>query len=162
MKTIFFSLLVLMVTSFFPASKTGSIETISLEQLQSKVIKPGDNTLYVVNFWATWCKPCIEELPYFEEIGKKYADKNVKILLVSLDFVSEKEKVSKFVERKNLQNEVYLLNAGNPNTWIDKIEPGWDGAIPATLMYKGGQKVFFHEGDLTLQELEHHIQTKNQ
>lgn len=162
MKIIFFSLPVLLLTSFFPSVKTGKVETISLEQLQNKVIKPEDNTLYVVNFWATWCKPCIEELPYFEEAGKKYADKNVRILLVSLDFASEKEKVSQFVERKSLQNQVYLLNAGNPNVWIDKIEPGWDGAIPATLMYKGGQKVFFHEGELTLHELEYHIQTKNQ
>ncbi len=158
---VFLSLLFYCFSFFSPEEKTGSVESITLKQLQARVIQPQNDTLYIVNFWATWCKPCVEELPYFEEAGKNYAGKNVKILLINLDFASEKEKVGKFVQKKNLQNQVYMLNEGNPNHWIDKVEPSWDGAIPATIMYRNGQKVFFHEGDLSQAELNSIIQTKN-
>ncbi len=154
------SFLIVLCLTFFTIGQTNEVETITLAQLQSKMIHPENTTLYVVNFWATWCKPCILELPYFEQAGKKYADQNVKVLLVSLDFASEKEKVNQFVAKKKFQNEVYLLDAGNPNKWIDSIDTAWDGAIPATVMYKGGKKVYFKEGELTAPELDSIIQTK--
>ncbi len=135
-------------------------EVITLEQLQKKVLQKNDSTLYVVNFWATWCQPCIVELPYFEAAGKKFAGKKVKVLLVSLDFMSEKERVIKFADVKKLESTVYHLNAGNPNSWIDKVDNSWSGAIPATAMYKNGEKIFFREGDFTQQELDSLIQTK--
>lgn len=138
---------------------TEGFAVITLEQLQKKTLLNND-TLYVVNFWATWCKPCIAEMPYFEAAGKKFADKKVKVLLVSLDFLSEKERVAKFVTVKNLGSEVYLLNAGNPNNWVDKIDPAWSGALPATVMYKNSTKTFFREGDFTQAELDSLIQTK--
>jgi thiol-disulfide isomerase/thioredoxin len=154
------SFCIALFAAFIPTEKMAQVETISLEQLQTKMIHPENDTLYVVNFWATWCKPCIAELPFFEQAKKNNADKRVKILLISLDFLSEKEKVKLFVAKKGLQNEVYLLNAGNPNNWIDKIEKSWDGAIPATVMYKTGQQVFFKEGDLTKAELDSTITLK--
>ncbi len=66
------------------------VHEVTLEQLQEKVIRPANDTLYVVNFWATWCKPCVAELPYFEEAGEKYKSEKIKVLLVSLDFLREK------------------------------------------------------------------------
>lgn len=143
----------------FKPLRTWGFDVITLEQLQKKTLQNND-TLYVVNFWATWCKPCIAEMPYFEAAGKKFADKKVKILLVSLDFLSEKDRVAKFTEVKKLQSEVYLLNAGNPNNWVDKIDPTWSGALPATAMYKNTSKTFFREGDFTQVELDSLIQTK--
>jgi thiol-disulfide isomerase/thioredoxin len=157
--TRFFSLLVVLFTFISAQQKTNQPEVINFEQLRNKTISK-DGTLYVVNFWATWCKPCVQEIPYFEDVSKKYAGKKVKVLLLSLDFLSEKEKVNAFIERKNIQNPVYLLNAGNPNDWIDKIDPTWTGAIPATVCYKNGQKVFFHEGEIKPQTLDSLIQTK--
>lgn len=143
--------------AYKPAQKP---EVITFEQLQQKVLQKNDSTLYVVNFWATWCKPCIVELPYFEAAGKKFAGKKVKVLLVSLDFMSEKERVIKFADVKKLESQVYHLNAGNPNGWIDKVDNTWSGAIPATAMYRNGEKLFFREGDFTQQELDSLIQTK--
>lgn len=139
---------------------TAEVETLSLAQLQSKVIKPGDSTLYVVNFWATWCLPCIKELPYFEDVTKTYGGKKVKVVLVSLDFLSDKARVAKFVETKKLQSDVYMLDAGNPNVWLDAFDKSWDGAIPATVMYKGGKKVYFRQGDFEKAELDSLIKTK--
>lgn len=135
------------------------VKVISTGQLLAEVNKPDDNTLYVVNFWATWCLPCVKELPYFEAATKKYDTKEVKVLLVSLDFMSDTAKVKKFVEVKKIQSRVYQLNAGDPNVWIDNFETTWDGGIPATVMYKAGKKVYFRQGDFEATELDLLIQT---
>ncbi len=136
------------------------VQEVTLEQFQTRVIQHDNDTLYVVNFWATWCKPCVAELPYFEAAGEKYKSQNVKVLLVSLDFIRDKQKLEKFVVERTIKNEVMLLNAGNPNLWIDKIEPEWGGAIPATILYRKGEKLFFREGEFQQTELDSLIQTK--
>lgn len=136
------------------------VQEVTLEQLQSKVIQPNNDTLYVVNFWATWCKPCVAELPYFEKAGEVYAFRKVKVLLVSLDFLRDKQKLDNFVTDKGLRSEVVLLNAGNPNVWIDKLETQWGGAIPATIFYKAGKKIYFREGEFEQTELDSLLQTK--
>ncbi|WP_291275954.1 TlpA disulfide reductase family protein [Flavobacterium sp.] len=151
------NLLLFVVVAFLPNISFAQIETTTLEQLQAKTIQPGNDTLYIVNFWATWCGPCVAELPYFEQAAKDTTNKKIKILLINLDFVSEKAKVEAFVKKKNLQNKVYSLNAGDPNKWIDQVDSSWDGAIPATVFYKNGKKVFFHEGDLNQTELNEKI-----
>lgn len=155
--TSIYTLLLFLIVSFAPKSTSEKIETIGLEQLQAKTMHPENDTLYIVNFWATWCGPCVAELPFFEQAAKDNATKKVKILLISLDFLSEEAKVAAFIKKKNLQNEVYLLNAGDPNKWINAIDTSWDGAIPTTVFYKSGKKVFFHEGDLSQAELNEKI-----
>ncbi len=136
------------------------VQEVTLEQLQAKVIQTNNDTLYVVNYWATWCKPCVSELPYFEAASENFKSQKVKVLLVSLDFLRDKQKVDKLVVDKSIKTEVVLLNAGNPNDWIDKIEPQWGGAIPATILYRKGEKLFFREGDFKQTELDSLIQTK--
>ena len=135
------------------------VQEVTLEQLQSRVIQQNNDTLYVVNFWATWCKPCVAELPYFETAAAQFKTQKVKVLLVSLDFIRDKQKLDKFVLDRTIKCEVVLLNAGNPNVWIDKIEPEWGGAIPATLLYRKGEKLFFREGEFEQTELDSLIQT---
>lgn len=139
------------------AQKT--LPVISLEQLDAKTHNTSD-TLYIVNFWATWCKPCVAEMPYFETAGTKYAPQKVKLLFVSLDAPRDTVRVSTFLNDKQILNEAALLSAGNPNVWIDKVTPEWGGSIPATVMYKKGKIVFFKEGEFTLEELENIIKTK--
>lgn len=106
-----------------------------------------NDTLYVVNFWATWCKPCVAELPYFEKASQHFMAKPVKIILVSQDAKSRLFNVADFLKKNAYSSECFILSAGNPNIWIDKIEPQWSGTIPATLFYKNGNKIYFHEGD---------------
>ncbi len=155
------SLYMLLLSMFLPAPKTLQVNEVSVEKLAEKTVKNND-TLYVVNFWATWCKPCVAEMPYFELASKKFTNKKVKVVFVSLNYPREIAAVDKFVKDKNITADCYLLNAGNPNIWIDKIEKEWGGSIPATIMYKGGKKVFFREGDFTAAELDSIIQIKNQ
>lgn len=95
------------------------------------------DTTYVINFWATWCKPCIEELPYFEELNKAESANPVKVVLVSLDFPQHLEnKLLPFIEKNRINSRVDVLLDGSYNDWIDKVSPAWSGAIPATYIYK--------------------------
>ena len=114
----------------------------NLEQLQSRINRAGDTTL-VLNFWATWCKPCVEELPCFDELRAYYGAQNVQILLVSLDFKSQLEKkFIPFLKTQQLKSEVALMADQDLNTWIPLIHDEWDGAIPATLVLKGKKRRF--------------------
>lgn len=135
-------------------TKSNNIPIISLKQLEE--ITRGDATLYIINFWATWCKPCVEELPYFEQINKKYKDKGIETILVSLDFKEDLiEKVQPFIVENQVQSKVYLLDVEKQKGWIDKVNSNWSGAIPATIIQsKYLKNTFFKEGELSLSELE--------
>ncbi len=109
--------------------------------------------IVIVNFWATWCKPCITELPYFEQINAEMKSEKFSVCLVNLDFNSKyKTSAVEFVRNKNLKSEVIHLNDTDPNKWINKIDSNWTGAIPATLIYENGKKIFFHECEITYDE----------
>jgi thiol-disulfide isomerase/thioredoxin len=136
------------------------VKTVNMQQLQAMAAQQNNDTLYVVNFWATWCKPCVGEMPYFEKADAAFKPKKVKVVFVSLNSARELPAVEKFVADKSIKPEVVLLSAGNPNAWIDSIDQSWSGAIPATAMYRNGKKVFFREGEFTQSDLDSIIQTK--
>lgn len=104
-----------------------------------------NDTTYVINFWATWCKPCVEELPYFEQLHKELANEKVKVFLISLDFAKDVDtKLLDFVNTRQLQPDVVALTDGKYGDWIDKVSPEWSGAIPVTYIYKNSTN-FFHD-----------------
>lgn len=110
------------------------------DDFEKAVIKAND-TVYVINFWATWCAPCIKELPYFEQLHQE--NKKVKVLLVSLDSQKDLEKkLIPFIDRKKITAEVILLSDKDYNTWLSKIDKDWSGAIPATLLLEGKKHLF--------------------
>lgn len=114
-----------------------------------------DDTTYVVNFWATWCKPCVAELPYFEALAVKYSDQPVKVILVSLDFERQIEKKFKpFLRKHNLTPQVVLLTDGKATVWIDKVSPEWSGSIPATYIYKNDKNLFAEQEFESVEEIE--------
>lgn len=155
------SIKLLLVTFLFPFLFTGAkVSVVTFQQLQKYAVQKHNDTLYVVNFWATWCDPCIKELPAFQQEYKKYAAKKVKFIFVSMNAPRELSKVQNFVDNQSLEPLVLLLNGGNPNDWIDKIDSSWSGTIPATVMYKSGKKVYFREGEFTSESLDKVIQSK--
>ena len=129
-----------------------NVKLLNINQLNER-IKNGKDSTYVVNFWATWCAPCIKELPNFEKLGAEHKSEKVAVLLVSLDFKSKlQSNVIPFVKRKNLKNEVFLLNESNPQEFIDRIDPSWSGSIPATLFIKNDKRKFV-ESQFTYEQL---------
>ena len=99
-----------------------------------------NDTTYLINFWATWCKPCIEEIPVFERVNTEYKNEPVKVVLVSLDLPNQVEsKLVPFISKNQLKSKVIVLLDGKYNDWIDKVSRNWTGAIPATLIYKKDQ-----------------------
>lgn len=147
------SLLVLVFVS--EALKAQTVMPLTINQLERRVEKGGD-TIYVVNFWATWCAPCIAELPYFEKLQSAYKDEPLKVLLVSLDLKSKLNKVVvPFVKRNKLLNEVFLLNETNEQEYIDRISKDWSGALPATLIYNRKNNIRkLYEKEFSYAELE--------
>ncbi|MBX2969065.1 MAG: TlpA family protein disulfide reductase [Cyclobacteriaceae bacterium] len=128
-------------------------EIVKLKQLQDHINRQTDN-IKIINFWATWCAPCIKEMPLFEKIGAERKDVEVTLVSLDLDLNPKPETVYRFIDRKKIQSKVLILDEKDPNVWINQIEKGWSGAIPATIIINGktGQRKFvekeLHEGDL--------------
>lgn len=128
-------------------------EKVKIEDLQ-KMVGRSSGKIQVLNFWATWCAPCIKELPLFEQINASRNDIEVSLVSIDLDLDPNPDKVYRFIDRKKLKSKVYILDERDPNTWIDKIDKSWSGAIPATLVVnlQNGKRKFVEKelkaGDL--------------
>ena len=110
------------------------VKVVDYEQLEVQFRKE-DNTLYIVNFWATWCAPCVKELPHFMELNESFKEQeNFKMILVSLDDAERLEdSVKEFVKLYKLETELYLLDdVTRMNEWIPAVDSLWRGSIPAT------------------------------
>ena len=125
----------------------------SFEQVAS-IFKQQTDTTYVINFWATWCKPCVKELPYFEALHESFKGEKIKVILVSLDFKKDIEpKLIPFIEEYKLKSDVIALTDHKYNEWIDKVDPEWGGAIPVTIVYNKQQREFVGESFANQEEL---------
>ena len=128
---------------FICAKDKQSIHVLNFEEFEPYLHFNNDTT-YVINFWATWCVPCVKELPEFEKFHKENSNKKIKVILVSLDPPSRIEKsLLPFLDKKKISAEVLILHDPNQNAWIDKVDPAWSGSIPATMIYRGSEKKFF-------------------
>jgi len=138
----------------FKQVKATDIPVYNFSELEPILYSKSDTT-YVVNFWATWCKPCVAELPSFEAYHEKNKQSKVKVILVSLDFPKQIEKkLVPFINDRKLEPDVVVLNDPDANSWIDKVSTEWSGSIPATIVFKGDKRGFFEQSFESLEELE--------
>jgi thiol-disulfide isomerase/thioredoxin len=113
----------------------------------------------IINFWATICKPCIEEIPYFQEMVKKYDSAGVKLILVSLDMKeSYPARIKSFASKRKFTAPIKFLDESNADLFCPAVDANWSGAIPASLFInnKTGYRKFFEE-QLTVEKLEAEI-----
>lgn len=114
------------------------------------------DSVLVINFWATFCGPCIAELPYFHSITDKYKQQKVKLLLVSLDFKeSYPKKIRDFAKKRKYKAEIVWLNEEKPDDFCPKVDSSWTGSMPATLFInkKTGYRKFV-EAEMKPEDLE--------
>lgn len=120
--------------------------------------KPGE--VVIINFWATFCKPCVAEIPYFIELSNQYKDKKVSLLLISLDLPSQYPvKIRKFADKHAFKAPIAWLDETNADYFCPRIDSSWSGSIPATLiLHTGtGYRKFFEE-EMKKEKLEAEIQ----
>lgn len=118
------------------------------------VLNQNNDTTYIINFWATWCGPCVKELPYFEALNDLYKDDKVKVVLVSLDFEKFIDKsLLPFLNKKKIISDVVVLLDGKTSKWIDRVDPSWSGAIPITVFYNKKERLFYERQFHSTEEL---------
>ena len=124
------------------------------------ILHQNNDTTYVINFWATYCAPCIEEMSAFRKLEDHYKDQSVEIILTSLDFGNNvKERVRAFMKQHNVQSRVVILDDPDGNSWIGKVSDKWSGALPGTLIYNRNSREFY-EKTFTYNELQNIVQSK--
>lgn len=122
-----------------------NVPIVDFEGLQP-ILNLKNDTTYIVNFWATWCTPCVKELPYLETINSEYANKKVKVILVNLDFPNHYEtRLLPFIAEMQIKSMVIMLDDPNSNQWINLVSPDWTGSIPATIIYNKNESRFFEK-----------------
>lgn len=127
---------------FFSLGAKAQISLISTDSLLRKIGNPvGPEETVVINFWATWCKPCIYELPFFMSADSIFKGRQVSFIFVSFDGPSELKKVRKFIQNRNLQGGQYLLDETDLNDFIDRIDKKWQGSIPYTILLKKDKRI---------------------
>lgn len=108
----------------------------------SMLLNRHEGTTVVVNFWATYCSPCVEEIPYLDSLQQKYSDRQLKVILVNLDFRHQlKQRLEPFLEKYQLSSKVLVLADQDADSWIPKVCQDWDGGLPFTMVIKDGKKI---------------------
>ena len=144
-----FFLLIILTLPFSLAVQSQSVPSWKISTLQ-KYIDTSDSVV-VINFWATFCKPCIRELPFMQSVSEKLKHKRVQMLLVSLDLPEAYPVViDSFAKANNCSAPIVWLNETNADYFCPKVDKSWSGGIPATLFInrkKGYHKLVEEEMD---------------
>lgn len=146
----------LLLVVFF-SGQSQNIEIIKLSDLKAIIATPSDH-VRIFNFWASWCGPCVKELPHFKEVD---GIKKAEVILVSLDFVQDKDKPKALLTKKGIDLKSYLLNETDYDVVIPAVNPNWTGAIPASLIVKPDGSQLFYEKSFELKELKEIVNTNS-
>jgi thiol-disulfide isomerase/thioredoxin len=151
--------LVMFIMLFTTSLLAQDIKSVKITELEKTIAE--SKTPLIINFWATFCIPCIEEIPYFQEEVKKHEKEGVQLLLVSLDLKSHyPQKVKAFTTKQKFTAPMVWLNETDADYFCPKIDPKWSGSIPASLFInnKTGYRKFI-EAELTREELVKEIES---
>lgn len=128
------------------AAATYKLPVYDYDHFKALLSVEEEGVVRVVNFWATWCKPCLKELPAFKQVYATYKDQKVEVILVSLDFPDQVEtRLIPFIKDKDLKMPVIFLDDPHTNEWIPKVSPEWSGALPATAIITPDSFEFYEQ-----------------
>lgn len=145
-----------------PVAEKAGFQVAELDEAGlAKLIKrdaaaPAERRPLLVNFWATWCDPCRDEMPDLVKIEEDFRARGMDFALVSLDDVAELAKgVPEFLtQMRATRIPSYLLNANDPEAAINSVDPKWRGELPATFIFdREGRLAYKHTGRIKPAEL---------
>lgn len=146
-----FSLLLVLLC--FNQSKAQKIETISAEQVQTIIKQKTDKKVVVINVWATWCGPCVEEFPDLVELAEKYS-KEIEVMFISADFLEDIDRVKEFLVNQKVTWPTYI-KTGSESDFIEALHPNWTGALPfSIILKKGGTEIAHWENKAEMSKFE--------
>jgi len=153
---IFFIIIFLVITTGINAQQIKAIKVTDL----AKTIKESKTPL-IVNFWATFCVPCIEEIPYFQELAQQYKSKNISLVFVSLYLKKAyPAEVNKMARKLKMAFPVVWLDETNADYFCPKIDTSWTGGMPSSLFVNNATGYHkFYEEQLSREKLEKEIQS---
>ncbi|MGB8491756.1 MAG: TlpA disulfide reductase family protein [Bacteroidales bacterium] len=156
MKSLKYLLIIFLLTGAIPfgSVKGQNIIYIRVADLE-KILNDPENKLLVINFWASWCPPCVKELPGFQKAAGKFEGSKVKFIMVSLDFPDEvQSKLIPFLEKNNIVLNISVMLDTDYTLWESKVDRNWKGDIPSSLFLNNSRKIrYFHPGELSEDEL---------
>jgi thiol-disulfide isomerase/thioredoxin len=130
---------IFIITFLFNSASAQTIKKVSMKEVVQMI--DSSKIPMVINFWASWCKPCVQEIPWFEKAIATFKNKNIQLVLVSLDFKSDyPNTLTQFVKKKGFSSKVLWLNETNADYFCPLIDSSWSGNIPATLMVNHAKK----------------------
>ena len=139
---------------FIQTEKT-DIPVYNFDELEPLLYTDSEKTV-IVNFWAMWCIPCVKELPHFKAYAAQHPD--TEVIFVSLDFPKDIEtKLKPFLKEKGITSKVVLLDDPDANTWIDKVDPNWSGALPFTIIFNNQKRAHYERSFESLADLENEV-----
>lgn len=108
-----------------------------------KILAQEKGKAVLVNLWATWCKPCVNEMPLLEKLHQNYKDKGIKVITLSMDEVTKIDSlVIPYWQAMNFSMDNYLIAAEDPGALVNQIDPLWLGLLPTTFIFNtNGEKV---------------------
>jgi thiol-disulfide isomerase/thioredoxin len=121
------------------------------ENVHQKLIAGSKGQVLLIDFWATWCSPCLEEIPHLVALERKYRGKGLRLVTVSADDEEDRAAALKFLQEKRVPAPVYLKTAGDDDKFITFVDKTWSGALPALFLYDRNGKLartFIGEADM--------------
>jgi thiol-disulfide isomerase/thioredoxin len=119
-----------------------SLEEIDVEGLAALVKNQGEK-LRLINFWATWCGPCVIEFPEFITIDRMYRGRDFEFISVSADKLNKKDKALEFLEKMEAANKNYIFSGDNTYDLIEAVDKDWQGGIPYTVLVAPGGEIVY-------------------
>lgn len=137
------------------AAPAAELKTLSVEEIRP-LLEEQQGKVVVVSFWATWCVPCVEEMPELAKFYEAYRDKGVTFLSLSVDTPAafEEGKVAAFVQKHELPFPVWVVTERDPAAVSSVMKADWGGTLPATFVYDSkGELVASFDTEVTSDEL---------